>query len=130
MLLCCVLRRQQQRNHLSPLPCTCCAPALTPRSAPPTSPPSLSYGGFTGGDSITDPGGVRVNEETGAPKVIDFPKLNPLSQAYYWNQIKQSVPLQCGARRLKWWSLGTQEIDCCRRGRRHWKNLTSLLHCA
>jgi len=40
-------------------------------------------------------GMVRVNEESGAPKALDWPQVNAISQAYYWQLVQASVPMQC-----------------------------------
>ena len=37
----------------------------------------------------------HVNQETGAPKTLDWPQLNAVSQAYYMKLIAYSTPLQC-----------------------------------
>ena len=40
-------------------------------------------------------GMVRVNEESGAPKALDWPQVNAVSQAYYWQLVQASMPIQC-----------------------------------
>ena len=66
--------------------------AAVPAAAIPLGPIVSNCVNFIKYDNLGLP---HVNQETGAPKIIDWPQLNAASQAYYWQLVQYSVPPQC-----------------------------------